>query len=141
MFSKACKYAIRAVLYLAVNTDAEQKLGAKEIAEALDVPKSFLAKILQQLSKHQLISSTKGSGGGFYLSEADRNITIKDVVACIDGEEVFTACILGLPVCSSDNPCPLHEKAMLFRSGLTNQIEGQSIGDFAVKIAKKDLSL
>ena len=77
MFSKACKYAIRAVLYLSVHSSEDQKLGAREIAEAIDVPKPYLAKILQQLSKHKLISSSKGTGGGFYLTERDRGITLR----------------------------------------------------------------
>lgn len=141
MFSKACKYGIRAVLYLAVNSNAEAKLGVKEIAEALDVPKPFLAKILQQLSRHQLISSSKGTGGGFYLSDADRSITLRDIIECIDGEEMFSACILGLPVCSSENPCPLHAKAMVYRQGISDLVAGNSIDDFAARIIRKKLSL
>lgn len=141
MFSKACKYAIRAVFYLSVHSDTDQKLGAKEIAGALDVPKPYLAKILQQLARHNLISSSKGAGGGFFLNEKDREIRIRDVVECIDGEGIFSDCILGLPVCSSENPCPLHAKAMIYRKGLEEQLEQQSIEEFAKKIVKKKLTL
>lgn len=141
MFSKACKYGIRAVLYLAVNSSEEAKLGAKEVAEALEVPKSFLAKILQQLSRHKLISSSRGTGGGFYLSDSDRDVTLREIIECIDGEEMFSACILGLPVCSSENPCPLHTKAMTYRRGLTDLVANNSIDDFATKIIRKKLSL
>lgn len=141
MFSKACKYGIRAVLYLAVNSSEATKLGVKEIAEELDVPKSFLAKILQQLSRHNLISSSKGTGGGFYLSESDRKISLRDVIQCIDGEEMFSSCILGLPVCSSENPCPLHGKAMIYRKGVTDLVANNSIDDFATQIIRKKLTL
>ena len=72
MFSKSCKYALRAVLYLAANTNESKKAGAKVIAETLDVPRPFLSKILQQLSRHQLIASTKGPHGGFYLDEREK---------------------------------------------------------------------
>ena len=68
MFSKSCKYGIRAVLYLAVHSTNEKRLGVTEIASELDVPKHFLAKILQQLAKENLISSTKGPTGGFFLN-------------------------------------------------------------------------
>lgn len=141
MFSKACKYGIRAVFYLAVNSSEDTKLGAKEIAEALDVPKSFLAKILQQLSRHNLISSSKGSGGGFFLSDTDREISLREIIECIDGEEMFSACILGLPVCSSENPCPLHTKAMIYREGVNDLVANNTIDDFAAKIIRKKLSL
>lgn len=141
MFSKSCKYAIRAVLYLGVNTDANNKLGVKEIAEALNIPKSFLAKILQQLSRHNLVSSSKGAGGGFYLEKENNSITLRDIIECIDGKEVFSSCILGLPVCSSENPCPLHAKALKYRKGLENTIDNQSIEAFVRKINTKKLSL
>ena len=141
MFSKACKYGMRAVLYLAVHANTGQKLGAKEIAEALDVPKPFLAKILQQLSRQGLISSSKGTNGGFYLSEENMKISLRDVIESIDGPDVFSSCILGLPVCSSDNPCPLHEQALIYREGLEEIIDTQSIDKFAKQIVKLDLTL
>ena len=141
MFSKACKYGIRAVLYLAVKSSEETKLGVREIAEELDVPKPFLAKILQQLSRHNLISSSKGTGGGFYLSPEDRETTLRDIIECIDGEDMFSACILGLPVCSSENPCPLHAKALMYRQGVADLVANNTIDDFAAKIIRKKLSL
>ncbi|MEZ5041966.1 MAG: Rrf2 family transcriptional regulator [Saprospiraceae bacterium] len=141
MFSKSCKYAIRAVLYLAVNANGEKKLGAKEIAEELDIPKPFLAKILQQLSRQDLISSSKGMGGGFYLNKENHEITLREVIECIDGKDVFSSCILGLPVCSSENPCPLHAKSRIYREGLIKLIDNQSIDKFAKKIIAKDLSI
>ena len=118
MFSKSCEYAIRAVLHLAAYTNEEKKLGAKEVAEALEVPKSFLAKLLQQLAKHHLIASSKGAGGGFYLAPENQKVSLVDVIRCIDGNDLFSSCVLGLPICSSTNPCPLHQHALLFRQSI-----------------------
>ncbi len=50
MLSNACKYAIRSMLYLVLHTDETKKIGAKKIAEDLDAPQPFLAKLLQQLT-------------------------------------------------------------------------------------------
>lgn len=141
MFSKSCKYGIRAVLYLAIHSSEEKKLGVKEVAEAIEVPKHFLAKILQQLSRHGLISSTKGPSGGFYLSDADRNNPLRKVVESLDGPEVFSSCILGLPVCSSENPCPLHSKAMKYRDGLLELIEGNTIEELGKRVEEKGLTI
>ena len=138
MFSQACKYAIRAVLYLAVHASEGKKAGVKEIAAALDVPKYFLAKILQQLSRNNLISSTKGPSGGFYLSGQNLEATLKEVVECIDGPDVFNSCILGLPVCSSENPCPLHVQAFAYLEGLHYQLKHQAIGDLAKRIEREE---
>ncbi len=117
MFSKSCEYAIRAVLYLAAHTGAK-KNSVKEIAEALGVPKYFLAKLLQQLAKHHLVASSKGAGGGFYLNPEDQEVSLADVIRCIDGDDLFSSCVLGLPVCSSTNPCPLHHHVLEFRENI-----------------------
>jgi Rrf2 family iron-sulfur cluster assembly transcriptional regulator len=141
MFSKACKYGIRAALYLAIHAGTSQKIGVREIATTLDVPQHFLAKVLQQLAKNRLISSVKGPNGGFYLDEKNMEATLKQIVECIDGPEVFTSCILGLPVCSSANPCPLHVQAYAYREGLNYQLKHQAIGELANKILKENLQI
>ncbi len=141
MFSKACKYGIRSVLYLAVHTDLEHKLGAKEIATALNVPKHFLAKILQQLSRKDLIASAKGPSGGFYLPEEKRQITIAQIIECIDGADIFSSCVLGLPVCSEENPCPLHIHVFSFRESLKYQLRHQGIDELAHRIDREGIHI
>jgi len=49
MLSNASKYAIRSVLFLAENSTENKKFGAKAIANELEIPLSFIAKILQNL--------------------------------------------------------------------------------------------
>ena len=53
MLSNTCKYGIRAVLYLAMNTKKEKKIGIKQISQDLNIPTPFLGKILQSLVKHK----------------------------------------------------------------------------------------
>ena len=127
MFSKAAKYAIRSVLYLAEHSTPESKAGVNAIAEALDVPKHYLAKILQELARNQLISSVKGPNGGFYLSEDNWKVTLMEVLHCIDGSEMLEGCILGLPSCSNKHPCPLHFQVIGYRDGLKYQLSSWTI--------------
>ncbi len=108
MFSNSTKYAIKAVLYLAVHSSEAHKIMIKDIAEPINVPKAYIAKLLQQLAKRHIISSTKGPKGGFYLNENNRNATIIDIVNVIDGEERLQSCLLTLKECNSANPCALH---------------------------------
>jgi Rrf2 family protein len=128
MFSKSCQYALRAVIYLAERKAQEKNVGVKEIAEALKMPQQFLSKILQQLSKHGLISSIKGPNGGFYISEANASVTLLDIVECMDGRGALNGCILGLPACSVENPCPLHHHFYGSREGLKATLNDCAIG-------------
>lgn len=127
MLSKACKYAIRAILYLAINSDKTKKIGIKNIAEELQTPQPFLAKLLQQLSTHKLVSSSKGPGGGFFLTEKDLEITLWDIVLNIDGTEKFNQCFLGLSTCSDLHPCPAHHIVKPFRDNILTDFKHKSI--------------
>ena len=141
MFSKACTYGIRAVLYLATFSGVDQKIGVSELAEILAIPRHFLAKILQQLGRDNLVSSLKGPGGGFYLSEQDARNTLFQVIVCIDGPDVFSTCLLGFESCSNDNPCPLHLLAYSFREGLKLQLMHYSLAEVALRIKRENIRL
>jgi len=95
MLSKSSKYAIRAVLYLSLNSNKNKKYSPKKIAEMIDIPAPFLAKTLQELTKRNIISSTKGRNGGFYLTKADKLNPMLSIVDCIDGLDKFNDCFLN----------------------------------------------
>ena len=69
MFSKTCEYAIRALIFIARKSKEGLKVGIKEIAKNTDVPAQFIAKILHELTKQNLVKSLKGPAGGFYLDK------------------------------------------------------------------------
>ena len=79
MLSNTSKYAIRAVIYLALNAGEEKKIGIKQISKDLSIPTPFLGKILQTLAKQKLLSSTKGPHGGFGLGKSAEEITLIDI--------------------------------------------------------------
>ncbi|MGB5667311.1 MAG: Rrf2 family transcriptional regulator, partial [Maribacter sp.] len=80
MLSNSSKYAIKAVLYLALNSNETKKVMVKNIAGPINVPKPYIAKLLQELSKQRIISSTRGPKGGFYLDKANRKNSIMSIV-------------------------------------------------------------
>ena len=143
MFSNASKYAIRAVLFLAENSSASKKYGAKKIAEELDIPLHFIAKLLQQLAKRGVITSVKGPNGGFYTSQIDLKNNICAILDVVETHNVFEGCFMGLPHCSDENPCPIHHIVAPFKEALLEKFSKQSIADFAedIKINGAYLSL
>src|SRR5690242_17773393 len=110
MFSKACEYAIRAMLFIAQKSEHGNKIGIKEISQGIDAHEHFLAKILQDLSRKGIVQSVKGANGDFYLDDSGKKCTIADIVTAVDGDELFTKCGLGLNKCSERKPCPLHDE-------------------------------
>ena len=141
MFSQAAKYAIRAVLCLASGRSEDNKARAKEIARRLDIPAPFLAKILQELAKNKLISSSKGPKGGFYLSEENLSRPLINVIELYDGLALFDKCVLGLKECSSLNPCPVHKEVSTFKLEMYNLLGHQSIRDIAKRVQNGEATL
>ncbi|CAN0588779.1 unnamed protein product [Ectocarpus sp. 12 AP-2014] len=134
MLSNASKYAINAVLFLALNTNLERKVGAKEIAENINVPLPFLAKLLQELARKGVISSSKGPTGGFFLTEENKAQKLVVVIDEIDGLLKLEQCVLGLNECNSSKPCPIHEMVQPLRRKFLSELNTNSIGAFAKNV-------
>ncbi|RYU92572.1 Rrf2 family transcriptional regulator [Mucilaginibacter terrigena] len=130
MFSKTCEYALRAVFLIAHRTADGGRVGIKDIAASIDSPEYFLAKILQDLSKREIVQSVKGPNGGFYMDSKNLSRPLADVVEAVDGNSIFTGCALGMPECSSNKPCPLHNNFMNVRNQLQQMLTSVSIGQF-----------
>jgi len=109
IFSKRCELALQAVLFLSTK-DKNEAYNAGQIAEILKIPREFVSKVLQQLTKVGIISSKKGNSGGFFLAKNPQDIRLIHIVDAIDGLELFNRCVLGFPNCSNENPCPVHNE-------------------------------
>ncbi len=131
MFSNSSKYAIKAVLFLALNSSEEKKVMVKDIAEPINVPQAYIAKLLQELSRQNVISSTRGPKGGFYLTDEDKKKPLKRIIQVIDGENRLTSCLLSLENCNEEKPCPLHKLAAPLRNELLDSLENKTICDLA----------
>jgi len=131
MLTNSSKYAIRAVLYLAINTDKFKKMGSKEVADSIKVPAPFLAKILQTMVKDKLISSAKGPNGGFYLTKENLEKSMLDIIASSEGVGLFKECFLGLERCGDENPCAIHHMVAPFKKSMIEGMGNKTIAEFA----------
>lgn len=107
LLTRASEYAIISLVYI-----AKQKapIDVDTMSNELKIPKSFLAKILQNLAKNDLLKSYKGINGGFLLSKEPSKINIKDVIIAAEKKEplVFE--------CGSNEGCPSdkHDECMMY---------------------------
>lgn len=134
MFSKSCEYAIKAMIFVAQKSKDETRVSVKDIAKGTDAPEHFIAKIMQDLSRRKLIHSVKGPNGGFYMDANDLKNSISDIVKAIDGDSIYSDCVLGLKACSEKNPCPVHFEYKEIKKNLIKMIEHSTIGEFNEKL-------
>jgi Rrf2 family protein len=136
IFSKKCEYGLQAVLYLAT-FGSGIIVSADDIAKKLDIPKEFVSKILQSLTESGIVSSRKGKSGGFSLAQDPQKIKLIDIVAAIDGLNMFNNCVLGFPNCNPVNPCPLHDRWGVLRTQTYNMLNEDTIDTFKEKTLRK----
>jgi Predicted transcriptional regulator len=129
MLSLTCKTAIKAVIYLASKFGSGEKAGIKEIAEFIDASEHTVGKMLQTLVKAGVINSLKGPTGGFYITAAQKDQPIINIVEAIDGENVFNQCGLGLSKCSATHPCPIHDDYKIVRDLFENMCKQKNVSD------------
>lgn len=84
LLTRASEYAI---LSLDEMSKTNEPVGASQLAEKLNIPKSFLAKILQNLARASILESTKGAKGGFVLIKKVENISISSIIMAAEGKK------------------------------------------------------
>ena len=83
LLTRASEYAL---LSLDSIRKSDKPVGAEQLANELSIPKSFLAKILQNLAKHGILESRKGAHGGFVLAQKVSEITVNSIIFAAEGK-------------------------------------------------------
>ena len=83
--SASLDYAIRAMIELAAATPVGRPVKADEIAARQAIPSRFLAQLLAELRRAELVSSSRGYVGGYWLAVPAAQITVADIARVIDG--------------------------------------------------------
>tara|TARA_R110002050_G_scaffold195593_2_gene330479 strand:+ start:19716 stop:20162 length:447 start_codon:yes stop_codon:yes gene_type:complete len=134
MLSKSCNYALRSSVLIACKADEGHKISIKTIAEELDIPTPYLGKILQKLTKNEIIQSLKGPHGGFFVKDKGTGIPIIKIIEVMDGLDFFSSCGLGMHECSNTHPCPLHDDYKAYKDKLWKLFNDKTIADLVASI-------
>ena len=93
MLSKKSKYGLKAMLELAAEDAGQRPIQASELAERQRLPKKFLEAILLELTRHGLLQSKLGRGGGYVLARKPGDITIGEVIRVLEGPLALIPCV------------------------------------------------
>lgn len=92
MFSQSFEYALRCLVFLSRHGQAV--LPIRHIAEASEVPKDYLYKLVPALRRRRLVHTVRGKHGGLRLACAPGGISVFDVLTAIQPWNRLTACPL-----------------------------------------------
>lgn len=137
MFNKETEYALRGLVYIQAQNLEGRKPGIVEIAEQIDAPHFYTAKILQRLVRQGFVESQKGKGGGFYFDSKKPDLSLKQLIIATEGDKLFCGCGFGLKQCDENNPCPLHDKYALIRDALNQLVMEENVQSLSQKTLRK----
>jgi Rrf2 family protein len=104
--TRQADYAVRAVLYLA-KLGQDKRAATSQIAEEQQIPPSFLAKIVSQLSVAGLLQTSRGARGGVSLARDPEEISLLEVVEAIDGPILLNDCVSVNGTCFFGDTCAM----------------------------------
>lgn len=137
MFSKACEYGIKASVFIIDSSLKDQKVSMKEVAKAIDSPEAYTSKILQQLTRNNIIQSEKGPTGGFSVEKDKiKELNLRMIVTAIDGDSIYEECGLGFHQCNESKPCVIHHQYKSIRDDLKTMLENTLLVDLSEDIEK-----
>ncbi len=104
-------YAVRVILALA-KRGQNARLSSSNIQQEMLIPKSFMSRIVAQLSHKKLVNAFPGRDGGLSLPRPASQITLKDVVEAFEGPILLSECmqVKGEDDCPFQSNCPVRSK-------------------------------
>ena len=134
MLTRAADYAVRVMVHLATLPEGT-RVQRTTLAEATDVPDSFMSKVLQGLVRARFISSRPGVNGGFELNIAPESVNMLDVVEAIDGPVALNVCVASPENCERAESCAAHLVWLEAQDAVTGVLKAATIARLAEQTA------
>ena len=127
MLSQTVEYALRAMVCLAAFP--EERVSAGTLADQTCVPPDYLAKVLQLLSKADLIAGRRGVGGGYQIARDPKDIRVLEVIRAVGSMDRIEACPLGIEGHGNPSLCPLHHLVDQAIAAMIKVLDQRSLAD------------
>lgn len=141
IFSNSTLYALRALIYVFSKNNDEEYTSVSEMSEKLDISFHFLTKSLQKLTQENILVSLRGPAGGIALNKPAKKVKLIDLVYILEGEDFFDSCMLGLPGCGKEKPCPVHDFWAVYKKNLKKELSKVTLADMGNKTIRDRLRL
>jgi len=137
LVTKNIYYAIRSLLFIA--QESGKVVSVSDLVKKLNMHRAFLRRILQILSKHKILRSIKGKGGGFVLNIGPSKLRIIAIIEIFRGKVDIMNCLLEKDICPYPNDCVLMAKMKGIERRLHKTLEATTIATLLKnRKAKKD---
>jgi len=133
ILSRTSQYAIQALIFVATQPKGVPVL-TRTVAERLNVPPPYLAKIMQDLARGRLIYTFRGRQGGVCLREGGEDTDLMQILTLIEGPDLTENCVLGLKICGDETACPMHAQWKPIKTKIVTLLTKQTLGKLAAAV-------
>jgi len=128
------EYGLICALHLAKRA-GEGPLTGREIAAGERLPADYVEQILLRLRRAGIVNSTRGARGGYTLSKAPEEISVREVIAASELGTFDLHCIthpVGEERCSESQSCSIRPVWMMLQRKIDDVLESVHLGDLLV---------
>ena len=117
------RYGLRAIVDLALHSQTEP-VSIKSIAKRQDISERYLEQIIGKLKKAGIVESIRGAGGGYHLSKPASDISVVDILRCLEGDLAVVNCPeVNETKCDSSHLCVTKYVWQKVNLGIQNTID------------------
>jgi Rrf2 family protein len=130
--SKKSEYALMAVKYIALQPE-KNCVTAREIADSYSLPYELVSKVLQQLTKYNVITSVQGAKGGYRLSKIPADIFLLDIISAVEPNYRITNCMKensSEKDCEHFNCCKIRSPLVKIQIEIDKLFKNMSLTEF-----------
>lgn len=134
------RYGLKAVVDIAASK--EKCVSLKSVAARQGLSENYLEHIIAPLRKARIVSSVRGSLGGYFLARSPQDLTVGDILRVLEGPLAPIDCVLdeetgacGSADCSD---CATKSVWMTLFDKINEVVDSISIADLVVIIDKEN---
>lgn len=128
-------------MFVASLPEGNKYVSIRRISTELGISYYFLTKVLQTLTRHNIMTSYRGPNGGVALARPASDISLGEMVTALEHDGCLDNCVLGLPGCGQRSPCPLHASWQQTREQIKSMFENANLAELGREINKHGLRL
>ena len=137
-FPRSVEYALKSLVYLTLY-GGDSFVSVITLSEKLKMPKTYLSKILAELTRAKFLDAKRGLGRGYRLAQDAHRIKVDTIIKIFGQDLIWNTCFLGFQECGEHNPCPFHETYKIFKEKIRKDFVNKSIKQIAANGWPQDM--
>jgi len=130
LLTRASEYALLSLILI---SKSDEPKDVDTLSRQLDISRSFLAKVLQSLSKEGILKSYKGAKGGFVINNKLENISLRRVIETVEKKPLVV-----FECSTSQNQCPSNKGDFCMIWPFLNKFQTK-VDEFFDELTLKDI--